>query len=356
MIKFDDDFFSCDTVLEYTKNRTPDFDALLSVLLKKVPKRPVLFEFFMNNTVYGMLTGIDFNTLPSDNSTRIDALMHAFRNAGYDYVTTFSPFSFSLKKQKKGKTISQNETVMITDRKSFDEYPWPNPASCDYSYIKRLDESMLKGMRSILHSPGGVLENTTMLLGYENMCYLLYDDPGLVCDVFEKVGQILFDNYDRALDYNCVGAAIVNDDWGYRTQTMLGTEEMRKFVIPWHKKIVDRIHKRGVPAILHSCGQLEAVYDDIITDIGFDAKHSYEDAIMPVEQFYDKYQGRLAVLGGIDLDFVCSKTKEEIFTRSKLMLERAESKGGYALGTGNSVPEYVPPDNYFAMLLAGLTG
>ena len=35
------------------------------------------------------------------------------------------------------------------------------------------------------------------------------------------------------------------------------------------------------------------------------------------------------------------------------MLERAEPYGGYALGTGNSVPDYVPDENYFAMIGGG---
>jgi uroporphyrinogen decarboxylase len=34
------------------------------------------------------------------------------------------------------------------------------------------------------------------------------------------------------------------------------------------------------------------------------------------------------------------------------MLERAAGRGGYMLGSGNSIPEYVPPDHYFAMLEA----
>ena len=34
------------------------------------------------------------------------------------------------------------------------------------------------------------------------------------------------------------------------------------------------------------------------------------------------------------------------------MLERSSSRGGYALGTGNSIPAYVPDDNYFAMTSA----
>jgi uroporphyrinogen decarboxylase len=92
--------------------------------------------------------------------------------------------------------------------------------------------------------------------------------------------------------------------------------------------------------------------DDIIDDMKFDGKHSYEDTIQPVEQAYEQYGGRIAILGGIDLDFLVRSTPEEVFRRSKAMLERSAGRGSYALGTGNSVPEYVPRDNYFAMVLA----
>jgi uroporphyrinogen decarboxylase len=36
------------------------------------------------------------------------------------------------------------------------------------------------------------------------------------------------------------------------------------------------------------------------------------------------------------------------------MLERTAGRGGYALGTGNSVPDYVPDENYLAMIRAAL--
>jgi uroporphyrinogen decarboxylase len=36
------------------------------------------------------------------------------------------------------------------------------------------------------------------------------------------------------------------------------------------------------------------------------------------------------------------------------MLERAAERGGFALGTGNSVPEYVPDENFFALIRAAL--
>ena len=96
------------------------------------------------------------------------------------------------------------------------------------------------------------------------------------------------------------------------------------------------------------------MYDSIIDDIGYDGKHSYEDAIQTVEEAYEEYGSRIAILGGIDLDYVCRSTPQEVYSRSKAMLEQTSDRGGYALGTGNSVPEYVPFENYYAMISAAL--
>ena len=69
-----------------------------------------------------------------------------------------------------------------------------------------------------------------------------------------------------------------------------------------------------------------------------------------MEDAYERWGGRIAILGGIDVDFVCRSTPEQIRERSRAMLKRAQKRGGYALGTGNSVPEYVPDENYLAMI------
>jgi uroporphyrinogen decarboxylase len=71
---------------------------------------------------------------------------------------------------------------------------------------------------------------------------------------------------------------------------------------------------------------------------------------------YERWGERIAILGGIDLDFVCRSTPAEVHARSRAMLERSATRGGYALGTGNSVPEYVPVENYFAMITAATQG
>ena len=88
-------------------------------------------------------------------------------------------------------------------------------------------------------------------------------------------------------------------------------------------------------------------------EIGIDAKHSNEDNIAPFDDWITRYGDRIGLLGGFDLDLLCRETPDKIF--SQVLHDgkrfRREAKG-YALGSGNSIPDYVPADSYLAMVRA----
>ncbi len=54
----------------------------------------------------------------------------------------------------------------------------------------------------------------------------------------------------------------------------------------------------------------------------------------------------------MDVDYVISHSENEVYNRAMAMLERSSERGGYALGTGNSVPDYIPDRQYLAMIKA----
>ena len=335
-------------------HRQPDFNNLLAVLERRVPARPTLFEFFLNERLHDRLTGVSGADLRDPLAVNLHK-MSAFRNAGYDYYDVLLPgFDFPAAAHDSARTISQNQGAVIHDRRSFEQYAWMDPDGADWGLLDRLAEHLPAGMKLIVYGPSGVLENAINLVGYEALCILIADDPALALDVFGEVGARLERYYQIAAAHPAVGACISNDDWGFKTQTLFSPAGMRKYVFPWHRRITAAIHAAGKPAILHSCGHFSRILDDIVDDLHYDARHSYEDAILPVEEAYERYHARIAILGGIDLDFVCRAAPQEIYRRSRAMLERAAARGGYALGTGNSVPDYVPDEGYFAMVRAAL--
>jgi len=336
-------------------NPKPNFNNLLKVLNNERPNKATLFEFFLNDKLYSHLAKENIEA-KSSNLDRLRIIIKAFYNAGYDYATIPTWYTDTLDFPKNDfhheESRSLNEGCMITDRESFDKYNWPDPEIGDYEIYNKLISDLPEGMKLIACGPGGVLETVIDLVGFENICIMSLMDAELTEEIFSNVGTRLLEYYKIIVKYDSIGALIVNDDWGFKTQTMLDTESMRKYVFPWHKKIVEVIHEAEKPAILHSCGNLDAVFNDVIDDMKYDGKHSFEDGIIPVEKAIPKWGDRISILGGIDMDFLARETPEMVYYRSRKLLEQSREKGGYALGSGNSIPDFIPYENYFSMLKA----
>ncbi|MDX9881241.1 MAG: uroporphyrinogen decarboxylase family protein [Prolixibacteraceae bacterium] len=335
------------------QRRQPDFTNLLKVLRKEIPDRPTLFEFFMNQNLYELLA--DEKAKNTDDELRkFRVIISAFRNAGYDYATIPASYSNILKfdraasNQKNSRSL--NEGFVITDTESFEKYLWPNAESGNYDIFEILAPMVPEGMKLVPSGPGGVLENAIDLTGYENLCFISMMDETLCRAIFDAIGSRLLAFYERIACYPVVGAMIYNDDWGFKTQTMFPPEMLRTYVFPWCKKITKAVHAHGKPVILHSCGNLSEAMEDVVEDMDFNGKHSFEDIIIPVEEAYQKWGRQIAIMGGIDIDFLTTSTPEIIQKRASSLIRESLSQGGYALGSGNSIPDYIPVENYFAMI------
>ncbi len=190
-------------------------------------------------------------------------------------------------------------------------------------------------------------------MGYEPLSYALYDAPRLVSDMFERVGTLLVAAHRKMAEVKGIGALCLGDDMGFKTGTMIAPELLRQYVFPWQKKIVEVAHDHNLPLILHSCGNLNAIMDDLIDLVGIDAKHSYEDAILPITEAKWRWGDRIAVLGGVDVDLLTKGSEEQVRARVREIVRACAPGGGFALGTGNSVANYIPVKNYLAMLDEG---
>ncbi len=334
--------------------RRPDFEHnLLRVLRGEKPERATLYELFLNDEYYERLAGHGF--VPGDALSRMRMVIDAMAAAGYDYAPLYgSAFAFPTQHREELHSISLNGSSSIWDWESYEKYVWPDPDAFDYSLMDRLKPYLPEGMTLSVFGPNGVLENVIRIVGYDVLCYMLYDEPKLAEQIFNDVGSRLLRYYENSVTSDTVGFLCSNDDWGFNTQTFLSTEDMRKYVFPWHKKIVETAHRAGKPILLHSCGRYDRVIDDVIEDMRFDARHSYQDNIVPVEDAYRELHGRIAVLGGIDMNFLTTSSPEAVYRRAHALIGLTDGCCGYALGSGNSIPTYIPFESFEAMTRAAL--
>jgi uroporphyrinogen decarboxylase len=200
---------------------------------------------------------------------------------------------------------------------------------------------------------GHFAENLSWLMGYETLCYAVYEDPDLVKAVVRRTLQIDREVVKLLCQFDRVKAVWGSDDMGYRSGTLIGPDDMRRFVLRAHRVLASLSHMNGRPYLLHSCGNLSDIMEDLIGNVRIDAKHSFEDTIEDVRDAKRKWGDRIGLLGGIDVDFLCRADEDAIRMRVRSTLSTCHRGGGYCLGTGNSVANYVPVDSYLAMIDEG---
>jgi uroporphyrinogen decarboxylase len=192
------------------------------------------------------------------------------------------------------------------------------------------------------------------LLGFERLSLLVYDDPALVRAVADKVGSIMVEVIDLCCGLQFIQGFEFCGDMGHKTGPMLSPDTLREFFLPWHRRACEAAHRHGKPIILHSCGNLDAIMPDLL-ECGYAGKHSFEDTIEPgLFELHRRYGRRIALLGGVDVDFLCRASEEQIRRRVRECIDILAPDGGWCLGSGNSIPSYVPIRNYWAMLDEGL--
>lgn len=319
----------------------PDFERLKNTLLGKgSPGHIPFYELYVNTGVMEKLTGKKFKE-------RADSIDFYYR-AGYDYVPAWPNIRL-----KTGSLSDATKGYPVSDRESYEKYVWPKISEIDFSEFDSMHGRLPDGMK-IIGQTAGVFERLEGICGYEGLCFLLCDDRELVNEILNHLEELYIAMYREMAQRDYVGAIVISDDMGYKTQTLISPDDLREFILPRHKKLADIAHEYGKPCILHSCGNLKTIMDDIIETVGIDAKHSYEDAIMPVTEAKKVYGDRITVLGGFDVDRLCRGTAEEVAEYTEYLISECGSDGNYALGSGNSIADYVPLENYLAMLKTGL--
>ena len=348
---------------------TPDIEELLDVLWRrKRPKRVHYIELFHDPEIIHRIADrfmLDDNLNKNDPyySIRLNIAVHQFLGFEIFHVSTAGEDHFKLKlniaKDTAFQDTNRGERRWMEEHegpigtwKDFESYPWPEIKNIDFSQFEWMEKNLDQNM-GCYDLTAGILERLTWLTGYENLCLMIYDNPELVDAICEKVGTF-YEDYTRALcSYNCVPIIWGSDDMGFRTSTLVSADFLRKKILPWHKSCAQIAHNNKKPYLLHSCGNLEQIMPDLIDDVKIDAKHSFEDTIQTVTEAFYLYSDCIAILGGIDVDFLCRSDEKSIRLKVQETLKICMGKAGYCLGTGNSVANYIPLDNYLAMIDEG---
>ncbi len=349
------------------QNPSPDFQSLEQVL--KGEKEPDKV-YFADWALDGEMVRYIIENLFGEKAVPItDGTLEARRRQdinfyyrmGYDYVQSGPSFQnmpqFKSRKTANTAALAESDRTwveegggIIKNWEDFEKVGWDN-IKHNLQGLEQAEKYLPEGMKITVGTTAFemILEN---FLGYEDLFILSHDNPQLVEAVFQQWGQKIYNAYEEAVQHPKVGAIFHADDLGFKTATIMSPEFLRKNVFPWFKKYASLAHEQGKTYWYHCCGNVLDVMDDLIEDVKIDAFHSFQDVIIPIDEFMTRYP-QVAALGGIDVDNLGRMSEQELRKCVRDTLAKC-MPGKYALGSGSSVTNYTPPQNYLAMMEEGV--
>ena len=334
-----------------------DYRYMLAVLNNRRPARLPIYEHIISPLIMEKVLETQFASLingrPVDQEQYFHQYCRFFQNMTYDTVS----FEVTITDLLPGHgAILGGRPGPIQNRADFERYPWDELADRYWKVagpqFEILSGCLPDGMLALGGVGNGVFEISEDLVGFQYLAYLQADDPQLFADLYGRIGDLMVHIWTVFLQRyaGCFAICRFGDDLGFKTSTLVSPHTIRQHILPQYWRVIQLIKSAGKPFLWHSCGRIFSIMQEVI-DLGIDAKHSNEDIIAPFDEWIARYGEQIGLLGGIDVDLLCQKSPaeivEEVFEKGRRF--RASARG-YALGSGNSIPEYVPVEGYLAMI------
>ena len=228
-------------------------------------------------------------------------------------------------------------------------YTFPDPPGPeDFAHYPRFIEENREYFLVALE--GHLFEVAWALRGIENFLLDLVLTPRFVDDLLEGITEYYLAVINQSLKYD-IDAFAFGDDWGSQTMGLItGPKHWRRYFKPRLARMFARIKEAGKFVYLHSDGQVDAIFEDLI-EIGLDMYNPFQPEIRDVYEVKRKYGDRLCFHGGIGVQSLLpSGTPLQVRADVRRMIQEVGADGGYILGPAHSIMADIPVENMVALI------
>ena len=224
-------------------------------------------------------------------------------------------------------------------------------------------ENKLKYVREYKEAVKGTKIGVTVIFGsffqtaYEflfkmhDFMLLIYDDPDFIEDILE-ISTEYWVKFVKAVIKEGVDFMFHADDIAYKSGLFIRPEILKPMWLPKVRRIFEPILNAGLPILFHSDGKLDEIMDDLI-DTGITCLHPMDPYSIDYRDYKKRYGNRIALQGNIDIENpLVEGTPEDVERDVKEHMEVLKPGGGYICGSSHSIVNYIPHENFIAMLNA----
>lgn len=222
----------------------------------------------------------------------------------------------------------------------------PDKSRVNWDYLKKnYDRWKVEGSWIQANFWFGFDVTHSWMVGTETLLIAMLEEPEWVTDMFNTYLDSCIALFDMIWDAGYRFDEIYwPDDMGYKGTPFFSNEMYRELLKPVHTRAVQWAHAKGIPAHLHSCGDIMPLIPDIV-ETGIDALNPLEvKAGMDSLKLKREYGDRLVLHGGINA--VLWDQEEAIIAEIRRLLPVLKENGGYIFSSDHSIPNNVSLENF----------
>jgi hypothetical protein len=265
-----------------------------------------------------------------------------------DYVIRRDVYGRTVKMFKTASTIAHPLDFPVHDMDSWLEVKhWYTYSEGRFApgWAEAARQAREDGALIVVGMPGG-FDTPRQLMGEAGACMAYYDQPELIHDILDTVGETAERVLDRVSREVQIDQLSVHEDLAGKSGSLVGPKQIEGFIQPYYRRIWDMLSARGVQIFQQdSDGNVNAVIPAFL-DAGLTCMFPMEPAAgMDVVQLRKTYGQRLAMLGGID-KHVLRQDRAAIRAELEYKLQPVMRQGGMVFGLDHRIPNGTPLAHY----------
>jgi len=361
----------------------PDFEGrfLKAVFCQGEPDRIPMMEAGVANNIKEKFLGrpirsledeVDFwytagyEAIPLEAGLRpiIDAAIHHDNSGRYDSSALDSPGvkaakQFGINRMLEKHLASPNahggtrtwapeRDGIISSMEDLEAFPWPDPAELNYQIIRDIRTFLPPGMGTLCYA-GAIFSSLMLMMGLETCFIHMLQGTELFQRLLKKIGEFQVAVVEILVELGTLGGIWINDDMGFKTRTLVNPNLYRRYTFPYYREIRHILDRKGLPLLLHSDGNITDILPDLV-EIGFNAIHPIEPEAMDIYKARQIVGDKVCLIGNLSLAFpLGTGTPADVIDGTRRLIRTMAPGGSYVMSSGNSIPEYIPYENWKAM-------
>jgi 5-methyltetrahydrofolate--homocysteine methyltransferase len=219
-------------------------------------------------------------------------------------------------------------------------------------YVREYKEAVKDTRIGVVMLAGALFQTLyEFVIGLADAMMMCYEQRDLVEEMLD-VSAGYYARLVEAAVASGLDVFFMADDFAWKEGLFIPPKIFKEMWVPRAQRVIAPALNAGIPIMFHSDGRVDDAMEWLI-DMGFDGFNPMDPYGVDYRDYKKRFGDRITLIGNIDVEYpLVHGTPEDVEKDVIAHMEVLKPGGRYIAGSSHSVTNFVPHENYVAMLNA----